>query len=150
LALAGCSTDPREGYISSAVGYINDAAGQIATIKDKVSEAITKADDKKLNAAALREANSAIDSLRELGKRMQVVKQRTDAAGASITEDEKERLRKSYQNNIQNALKELEDQRVELQKKLREAEEIDPEGIRELRSQLTQAEGVFAVLARTN
>jgi hypothetical protein len=150
LAVAGCGTDPREGYISSAVGYINDAAGQIGTIKDKVSEAIKKAEDKKLNAAALREANSAIESLRDLGKKMQLVKQRTDAAGASITEEQKEELRKNYQGKIQSALEGLEEERVKLQKTLQEAEAIDPEGVRDLRNQLTQAEGVFAVLARRN
>jgi hypothetical protein len=144
----GCSTDPREAYITAAVGYINDAAGQIGTIKDKVEEAIKKADDKKLNAAALREANSAIESLRELGKNMQKVKQRTDGAAASITEEEKDDLRKRYQTSVQNALTSLEEERVKLQDKLKEAEAIDPDGIRDLRNQLTQAEGVFAVLAR--
>lgn len=148
LAVAGCSSDPREEYITNADKYINDAASHIDTIKDQVDKAISQAKDKKLNAKELREANSSIEGLRELGTKMQLVKQGADAAGATLSAEEKEDLRKRYQTKIQTALAALEESRVKLQEKLLEAEAIDPEGIRELRNQLTQAEGVFAVLAR--
>ena len=148
VALVGCSSDPREEYITRAVQYINDATNHIETIKDQVDKAISQAKDKKLNAKELREANSSIEGLRELGTKMQLVKQGADAAGATLSAEEKEDLRKRYQTKIQTALAALEESRVKLQEKLLEAEAIDPEGIRELRNQLTQAEGVFAVLAR--
>jgi ABC-type phosphate transport system auxiliary subunit len=148
VALVGCSSDPREEYITRAVQYINDATNHITTIKDQVDKAISQAKDKKLSAKELREANSSIDGLRELGKKMQLVKQGADGASTTLTAEEKEELRKQYQTKVQGALTALEESRVELQTKLQEAEAIDPEGIRELRNQLTQAEGVFAVLAR--
>ena len=148
VALVGCSSDPREEYINNAIKYIDDAASHIDTIKDQVDKAISQAKDNKLSAKELREANSSIDGLRELGKKMQLVKQGADGAGATLSAEDKEALRKQYQDRVQRSLEALEQARVDLQKKLQEAEAIDAEGIRELRSQLTQAEGVFAVLAR--
>ena len=148
LVVAGCSSDPREEYITKAVTYINDAASHIDTIKEQVDKAITEGAENKLNAKALREANTSIDGLRELGKKMQLVKQGADGAGMTLTAEEKEELRKQYQQRVQGALEALEQSRVALQQKLQEAEAIDPDAIRELRNQLTQAEGVFAVLAR--
>ncbi len=148
LGLAGCSTDQLEGYITSTIDLMKHASNEVGTIKDRVNDAIKKAEDKKLSAKELKEATGAIDSLRELGKKMQIVKQKADAAGATITAEQKEEFRQRYQQKLNSALADLEEQRVALQKTLQEAEAMDAEGIRELRTQLTQAEGVFAVLAR--
>jgi hypothetical protein len=79
---------------------------------------------------------------------MQLVKQGAENAGTGLSAEQKEELRTQYEGKVQGALTRLEEARVALQKKLEEAEAIDAEPIRELRNQLTQAEGVFAVLAR--
>jgi hypothetical protein len=146
--LTGCGSDPREEYIDKAVKYVNDAANELGAIKDRVNAAIKNAKDNKLNRKDLSEAKGNIETLRDLGKKMQLVKQNTDAAGSSTSEDEKAELRQRYQKRVQDSLAGLEEERVALQKALQEAEAIDAEGIRDLRDQLTQAEGIFAVLAR--
>jgi predicted nucleic acid-binding Zn-ribbon protein len=146
--MGGCSSDPREQYINNAVAYINDATSHIDSIKEQVGKAIDQAKDKKLNAKELSKAKTSIDELRELGKKMQLVKQGAENAGTGLSAEQKEELRTQYEGKVQGALTRLEEARVALQKKLEEAEAIDAEPIRELRNQLTQAEGVFAVLAR--
>jgi hypothetical protein len=148
VIIAGCSSDPRDEYIDKAVKYINDAANELGAIKDRVNAAIKGTKDNKLSAKELREASANVETLRDLGKKMQLVKQQTDGLGASTNDEEKADLRQRYQKRVQDALATLEEERVALQKTLQEAEAIDPDGIRDLRNQLTQAEGIFAVLAR--
>jgi GTP1/Obg family GTP-binding protein len=148
LALVGCATDPREALIKSALAYVDQAATEIGTIKDRVNEAYKKRDNKKLDTKELKEAYGSIDSLKKLSKEMQLVKQRIETVAGSTSEDQRQALAKDYQGKLSTALARIHEERSGLEKAIVQAEELDPDAVKELRSKLTEAEGSFVMLAR--
>ena len=148
IGLVGCASDPREARINSAINYLTRAASDIREIKEKVADSIKKAENKKLAAAPLKEAYTAIESLKNLAKEMQKVKQDIEALAASTSKDDSEALAQKFRGKLTAEMTSIAEERLALEKTIREAEAIEPGVAEELRSKLTEAEGNFVMLAR--
>lgn len=148
IGLVGCASDPREARINSAIGYLTRAASDIRQVKENVSEAVKKAENKKLASAPLKEAYTAIESLKNLAKEMQKVKQDIEGLAAATSPDQRDDLAQKFRSKLTLEMAEIDRERRELEKTILEAEAIDPDAARELRSKLSEAEGNFVMLAR--
>ncbi|MCI0682285.1 MAG: hypothetical protein L0Y71_09290 [Gemmataceae bacterium] len=148
LALVGCANDPREARINSAIGFLERAASDIRQIKENVADSIKKADNKKLASAPLKEAVTAVESLRNLAKEMQKVKQDIESLAGATPQDRREELAQQFRGKLTAAMASIDEERRALEKTMLEAEAIEPEALRELRSKLSEAEGSFVMLAR--
>jgi oligoendopeptidase F len=148
LGIVGCGSDPREALINSTIEYLKQAANDITTIKDRVDEAVKKQENKKLNAKELKEAYSAIDSLKEVPKKLQIAKQRIESVSGSTTAEQRESLRQQFQQKLSSAMARIEEERLALEKSIVAAEAVDADSVKDLRSKLTEAEGSFEMLAR--
>jgi len=148
LGIVGCGSDPREALINSTIEYLKQAANDVTTIKDHVDEAVKKQENKKLNAKELKEAYSAIDSLKEVPKKLQIAKQRIESVSGSTTAEQREALRQQFQQKLSSAMARIEEERLALEKSITAAEAVDADSVKDLRSKLTEAEGSFVILAR--
>lgn len=148
LGIVGCGSDPREALINSTIEYLKQAANDVATIKERVDEAVKKQENKKLSAKELKEAYSAIDSLKEVPKKLQLAKQRIESVSGSTTAEQREALRQQFQQKLSSAMARIEEERLALEKSITAAEAVDADSVKELRSKLTEAEGSFVILAR--
>jgi len=148
LMLAGCASDPREAKITAVIGYVNSAATSISAIKDSVASAIKKAENKKLDSAELKKALPSIEDLVKLTKDMQKSKQQIETLANSTPKDQREALAQQFRGKLSGAMARLDEERRSLEKTILEAEAIDNEAVKELRSKLTEAEGNFVMLAR--
>jgi hypothetical protein len=148
LGIVGCGSDPREALINSTIEYLKQAANDVTTIKERVDEAVKKQENKKLNAKELKEAYSAIDSLKEVPKKLQIAKQRIESVSGSTTAEQREALRQQFQQKLSSAMARIEEERLALEKSITAAEAVDADSVKELRSKLTEAEGSFVILAR--
>jgi hypothetical protein len=148
LGIVGCGSDPREALINSTIEYLKQAANDVATIKERVDEAVKKQENKKLSVKELKEAYSAIDSLKEVPKKLQLAKQRIESVSGSTTAEQREALRQQFQQKLSSAMARIEEERLALEKSIAAAEAVDADSVKELRSKLTEAEGSFVILAR--
>ena len=148
LGLVGCAGDPREAKINSVISYLNQSSSDISQIKEKVSDAIKKAENKKLPTKEMKEALSPVESLKTLTKDMQKVKQHIESLAGSTTKEQKDALAEQFRSKLSAAMATLEEERRALEKTIQEAESIDPDGVKELRAKLTEAEGNFVMLAK--
>jgi hypothetical protein len=148
LGIVGCGSDPREALINSTIEYLKQAANDVATIKERVDEAVKKQENKKLSVKELKEAYSAIDSLKEVPKKLQIAKQRIESVSGSTTAEQREALRQQFQQKLSSAMARIEEERLALEKSIAAAEAVDADSVKELRSKLTEAEGSFVILAR--
>jgi len=148
LGLLGCASDPRESRINSAIGYLTRAASDIRQINQNVAESVKKAENKKLAAAPLKEAHTAVESLKNLAKEMQKVKQDIEGLAASTSKERSDALAQQFRTKLTNEMASIEEERRALEKTLNEAAAIEPDAVTELRSKLTDAEGSFVMLAR--
>jgi oligoendopeptidase F len=148
LGIVGCGSDPREALINSTIEYLKQAANDITTIKERVDEAVKKQENKKLSAKELKEAYSAIDSLKEVPKKLQIAKQRIESVSGSTTAEQRESLRQQFQQKLSSAMARIEEERLALEKSIVAAEAVDADSVKDLRSKLTEAEGSFEMLAR--
>lgn len=148
LAIVGCAGDPREAKIDSVLGYLNAASEQLATIKERVNDAIKKAENNKLNAKEMKEAQGAVDSLKTLSKDLQKVKQQIEGLASSTPKEQRDALAEQFRPKLSAAMARIDEERRALEKTILEAEALDKESVAELRSKLTEAEGNFVMLAR--
>jgi len=150
FVLAGCASDPREAKISAVIGYVNAAATSIEGIKASVDTSIKKAENKKLDAAELKKAVQSVADLKDLagGKKMQGVKQDIESLAGTTPKEERDALAEKFRSKLSSAMARLDEERRLLEKTILEAEAIDPDSMKELRSKLTEAEGSFVMLAR--
>jgi hypothetical protein len=150
LLLAGCASDPREAKITAVITYVDSAATSISRIKDSVAAAIKKAENKKLDGAELKKAVQDVADLKDLagGKKMQGAKQDIEALASSTPKEERAALAEKFRGKLSSAMARLDEERRALEKTILEAEAIDPDSLKELRSKLTEAEGSFVMLAR--
>jgi len=148
LALVGCASDPRETRVRAVLGNIESAATYVADIKSAVSEAVKKADNKKLNKAELEKTASGLDGLKNVAKEMQKTKQQIEGLAASTPKEQRDALAEQFRGKLTGAIAHLDEERRGLEKTLAEAETIDPDAVKDLRAKLTEAEGSFTVMAR--
>lgn len=150
LMLVGCASDPREAKINAVITYVNAAATSISGIKDSVAAAVKKADNKKLDSAELQKAVQSVADLKDLagGKKMQGAKQDIEALAGSTPKAERDALAEKFRGRLSGAMARLDEERRALEKTILEAEALDVESMKELRSKLTEAEGSFVMLAR--
>src|SRR5687768_3961741 len=104
IGLVGCASDPRESRINSAIGYLSRAASDLRQIKDNVADSIKKAENKKLAAAPLKDAYTAIESLKNLANEMQKVKQDIEGLAASTSKDQSEALAQTFRTKLTNEM----------------------------------------------
>ena len=148
LMLASCASDPREAKITAVIGFVNTAATEITAIKDTVSSAIKKAENKKLDGAELKKALPSIENLKNLTKEMQKTKQQIGDLSASTPKEDRDKLAETFRPKLSAAMARLDEERRALEKTVLEAEALDSESVKDLRSKLTEAEGNFVMLAR--
>jgi hypothetical protein len=148
LLLVGCASDPREAKITAVIGYVNNAATEISAIKDNVASAVKKADNKKLDSAEMKKALPSIENLKNLTKEMQKAKQQIATLAETTPKDERDKLAEQFRGKLSAALARLDEERRALEKTILEAEALDNESVKDLRSKLTEAEGNFVMLAR--
>lgn len=148
LGIVGCASDPREARINSAISYLTRAASDIRQIKENVADSIKKAENKKLASAPLKEAYTAIESLKNLAKEMQKVKQDIEGLAAATSKDQSDALAQQFRSTLTKEMASIDEERRALEKTILEAEAIDREAAAVLREKLTEAEGSFVMLAR--
>ncbi|GEM_PF-5528235 len=148
LVLVGCASDPREAKINSVIGFVNTAGTHITAIKDSVSNAIKKAENKKLDSAELKKALSSVEDLKALTKEMQKAKQHIADLAGSTPKDERDKLAAQFRPKLSDAMARLDEERRALEKTVLEAEALDGDSVKDLRSKLTEAEGNFVMLSR--
>ena len=150
-AVAGCSSDPRDAFLAQEISTIDKATEQLRSVKVEVNKAVEKAakDNKALTAADLEPAVKAADKLRDIGKEMQMLKEKTDALKESTTKDEREELVQKYRDKLQGALVKLDKAQTEMDQAVKKADERGPrEVVDVLKKTLRQAQGEFQTIAK--
>jgi hypothetical protein len=150
-AVAGCSSDPRAGFLDLEISTINKATDQLRSVKVDVDKAVDKAtkENKPVTAADLEPAVKAADKLRDIGKELQMLKEKTDALKDSTTKEEREELVKRYQDKLQKALVKLDEAQTAMDQAVKKADEKGPREVVDiLKKTLRQAEGEFQTIAK--
>ncbi|MCI0742345.1 MAG: hypothetical protein L0Y72_25215 [Gemmataceae bacterium] len=144
---AGCGGDSREGHLSTAIEHMNNAATQISGIRDKIDEAVKKAEKDK-GVPDFKEAVKAVEELKIIGKQMQKLDRDIEEVNTGITDEERKVLADRYKDNLQSAVTSLYDSKKLLNETLYNVEKSYKEALKDLRTKLNEAEGEFEVLAR--
>ena len=79
---------------------------------------------------------------------MQKTKQQIEGLAGSTTKEQKDQLAEKFRDNLSKAMTRLDEERRALETTMVEAEALDPDSMKDLRSKLTEAEGSFTMLAR--
>lgn len=144
LGLIGCGSDRRETLVSVAVKQMNDAAGNMASVRSSVEKWEKEPKEK---AKYLKLAGDAADRLKKNGQAFQEIKQQADNLEA-LTQQEKEEQAKNFKKNLRGALDAVTKEMNALNQTMARAEKMDKAGISDLREKLRQAQSEFEVLSR--
>ncbi|MCI0381260.1 MAG: hypothetical protein L0215_27055 [Gemmataceae bacterium] len=147
LVMAGCGGNSREGHLSTAIEHMNNAATQISGIKDKINEAVKKAEKEKA-VPDFKEAVKAVDELKIIGKQMQKLDRDIEEVNIGVTDEERKDLADRYKDKLQSAVTSLYDSKKQLNETIHNVEKTYKEALKDLRTKLNEAEGEFEVLAR--
>jgi len=150
LSLAGCSPDPREGAIGGGLGNVEAASADLSAIKDEINKAVKKSqkDNVKLTAADFKDALTAVEHLKDDGKKLAEIRNNQADALPPISAEEKEDYVKRYQDRLTSAIDDLQKNKKALNEALVEAETVNRQAVVELRKKIREAEGEFEALAR--
>jgi hypothetical protein len=97
----------------------------------------------------LKPAVNQATKLKELGRQLQALKEKTDSLKEAITKEERDELAKNYRKKLQDALVGLDKAQTEMDQAIRRAEEKGPrEAVDELKNTLKLVQGEFEVLAK--
>jgi hypothetical protein len=149
--LIGCSSNVGDALLNADVEVMNKSAAQLRSVKDRVNEAVQKAakDNKSLTDTDLKPAVKAAEALKDIGKALQQLKEKTDALKDSTTKEEREELAQRFKDRMLTATVDLVKAQQEVDQAIRKAEERGPrEAVDELKKTLRMAEGEFEVLAK--
>jgi hypothetical protein len=151
-AVLGCSSNPSDVLGNATISTVNKAAEDLRIVKTKVNEAVDKStkDNKELTDNDLKPAVNAAAKLKDVGREMQQIKERTDALKDSISKAEREELDQRFKGRLQDALVALDKAVTEVDQAVRRAEEKAPnkQVVDELKKTLKIAKGEFEVLAK--
>ena len=145
--LVGCGNDNREYLVTQTVSLMNEAATATDGITSSVKDAVKKAGDDK-NKLDLSAAVKATEPLKDTGKKLQEMKQRTENLRGTISEEERSENADEYRNKIVSSLQELTKAKDALQVALAEAEKLNRKEAEKLRVKIREAEGPFEAVAR--
>ena len=145
--LIGCGGDSRDYLVTQTVSLMNEAATATTGITESVNTAV-KASGKVRDKLDLTEAVKATDALRDTGKKLQEMKQRTENLRGTISEEERSENADEYRNKIVASLQELTKAKDALQVALAEAEKLNRKEAEKLRVKIREAEGPFEAVAR--
>jgi hypothetical protein len=145
--LVGCGNDSRDYLVTQTVGLMKEASSATTGITDSVTKAVKKAEGDK-NKLDLTEAAKATEPLKETGKKLQEMKQRTENLRNNITDAEREQNAEDHRGKIVAALTELTEAKDALQKALKGADDLNKKKTEELRVKIREAEGPFEAVAR--
>jgi type II secretory pathway component PulF len=146
--LVGCGSDSRAGYIKDTIGLIDGATDKIKVITTKVTDAVKKAEGKKID---LTEAMEATDGLKKVGAEAQELKRRIDKVRLQVTDEDRKKYANEEKDNLSQAFVSLLKARSELKLELAKAEEANPNNklvVKELRAKIEDAESPFEAIAR--
>ncbi|MBM4067909.1 MAG: hypothetical protein FJ271_03055 [Planctomycetes bacterium] len=144
LGLIGCSSDTRETLVSVAVKQMNDAASNMASIRQSVEKWEKEPKEK---AKYLKLAGDAAERLKKNGQAFQEIKQQADKLDV-LTQQEKEEQAKTFEKSLRGALTTVTKEMAALNQTMARAEKVDKTGISDLREKLRQAQSEFEVLSR--
>jgi hypothetical protein len=150
-SMVGCSSNPREAQLDAVIFTVNNTKAKLDIVKKKVTEALEKAAkaNKNLTDADLKDAVAAAAELRNAGKAMQQIKEKTDSLKDSTTKEERDELIQKFRDKLQSALVGLDKAQSEVDDAIKKAEDRGPkEAVDELKKTLKLAQGEFEVLAR--
>lgn len=146
VGLAGCGSDMREVLVSTAVKQMNDAASNLASIRETVDkwerEKETK-DKEKL----IKSASETAERLKRNGQNFQEIKQQAEKL-EPLSQQDKDELGKSFSKSLRGALDRVTKEMNALNETMARAEKVSKTGIADLRQKLQHAQSEFEVLSR--
>ena len=145
--LVGCGGDTRDYLVTQTVSLMNEAATATNGVTESVTKAVKTAGTDK-NKLDLTEAAKATDALRETGKKLQEMKQRTDNLRGQVDQGERDANAEAYRTKIVGSMEELTTAKESLQKALKEAENLNKKKTDDLRTKIREAEAPFEAIAR--
>lgn len=145
--MSGCAGETREGLVTEVILRMNTASSDVSLITAKVNEATD--DAKKGKPLDLAEAAKAAEKLKETGTDIVKIKQRIDMVRGSITDEEKKDYAENQKGKLNDAFRNLLEQKEKLRTALTAAEAFDKAKVDELRKKIVEAEGPFEQQARS-
>lgn len=144
LVLVGCGSDQRETLVSEAVKQMNEASGNMVSIRQSVEKWEKEPKEK---TKYLKAAGEAAERLKKNGQSFQFIKQQAEKLEA-LTQQEKDDLAKSFSKNLRGALDSVAKEMTALNATMARVEKTDKTSISDLREKLRQAQSEFEVLSR--
>jgi oligoendopeptidase F len=145
---SGCSGDTREDLIANTLNAMDEAAKELDTLAKDVNKAVDKAKGEKSNQLDFTEALKYTDKLALTGKKMQAIKGQLESMRSTITPDEREKNAEEKRGAINSSFKRLQEGRTELEKALKNAEEVNKSETKKLNDKIKEAIGPFESLSR--
>lgn len=151
-AIAGCGADPRVEVVSAVVAVVNDAAGNLKSVTERLNDAVKAADkeNKALTVEDLKPALDAVEDLQKTGMKLQQYKGAVERFKEGITKDQKESLAEQFRGPLEQAVVTLYQRQLSLQEALQLAEKnkANETPLKKLRTKLQTAEGEFQILTK--
>ncbi len=147
FTVVGCGSNPRDGLISTTIEHMSDAASKVASIKDRIGEAVKKAEKEKKDPD-FKEAIIAAESLKKTAKDLQALKLETEKLKGGTSEEESKELAKRWKDKLNAVEVRLYTELTELRKVMKEVESQNKDALKELRAKINEADGEFVVSSR--
>jgi DNA-binding transcriptional MerR regulator len=153
FGLTGCSSDPRDEQIKRVVAALEEAVGDVQNVSDGIEEAVKKAkadpEKKELTEAELKPAIEAIDRLKKVGDKLQIIKAKIDSLPDPPAEDQKKELIDKNKADLEGKLERLDKEQRRLEVVLRDsAPYIQRDAMSALRTKLKEAEEKYLTLGQ--
>lgn len=143
----GCGSGAREDVIDTTLSTLNNVATKVGSINDEITKAVKEADKKK-TTPDFKTALEMVAELKESSKKLLESKNRAESIKGTLSEEERKELSSRFKSRLNQALEDMANKQVELNKTLKSVEAQHKDAVKELRAKLREAEGEFEVLSR--
>ena len=145
LCLPGCGSDEREQLINKSIDQLNNAASNMATIKENIVKWEKGKENEKSKLLDIAEKSTV--ELQKSAKKLQEIKQQADKLEAPAPEDRKAFVDK-FRDRYASAIEKVEKERIALNEVIARADKNHKGSLATLKSKLQQIQGDFENLVK--
>ena len=148
----GCASETHEGLIKETISAMGTAANDVKMIKNRVDDAIKKVEKGDTTKLDLTEATKLTEKLKGTGEEFQRIKRKVEQVRSLVSDDDRKKNAESSKGKLNDAFKDLLDQKEQLRQALEKAEKAQAQNAKaavdDLRKKIVDAESPFEALAR--